>query len=132
MHQQRQADFFHCGKRPIAVGNVCYPRIGVGRCTGGVVFHGVYCAAFAAMQDFRWRRVIGKVERHQRREMQALRQRSEDTGLICQRHVGRHHRWFEVGHDDSAGETPRGIRQHCPQLRTVAQVKMKVVWASDR
>ena len=38
-------------KRPVAVGNVCYPRIGVGRCTGRVVFHGVDCVSlFAAMQ----------------------------------------------------------------------------------
>jgi hypothetical protein len=84
------------------------------------------------MQDFRWRRVISKVERHQRRKMQALRQCSEDTGAICQSHVRGHHGWFEVGHDNGASKAPRGIPNYCPKLRTVAQVKMEVVGASER
>ena len=114
----------------VALGNIGNARCGIGGGAGRIVLHGVYRAAFpgsvisaGVVLSVRYSVIKGS-------KRMSLRESGKDTLAICQRHCGCHHRWFEIGHDDGAGEAPRSVRQHCAHLFSVAQVKMPVVGAS--
>jgi hypothetical protein len=75
--------------------------------------------------------IVGQVERHQRLELHAFRQRGQDALAVGGGGRGRGDRRLQVRHHDRARELARGMRQHAGQRRAVAQVQVPVVWTGD-
>jgi hypothetical protein len=88
--------------------------------------------AFARASISCRRRVVGQVQRHQRRESQSRRDGGENALAVGGGLRGRRHRRLQVGHDDGAGKLPRRVRHHGRQRRAVAQVQVPVVGAGKR
>ena len=131
MHQQRQADALHLGQRVVGLPDVGQAGIGVGRRPRRVELHRLDEAGSGGLGHLGRRRVVGQVERHQRLETGAGRQRGDDAVAVGGGLVDGSHRRLQVGHDDGAGELGGGVGEHGSQGFAVAQVKMPVVGAGD-
>jgi hypothetical protein len=75
--------------------------------------------------------VVGEIERHQRLEGHARRQRCQDARAVGAGLVHRAHGWIEIGHDHGARKPPRGVGQDRGQCITVAQVQVPVVGTGE-
>jgi len=84
-------------------------------------------AACLGAPDLVARGAVGEVQRHQRLEFHAVRQRRQYALAVAERHFGGRHRRLEVRHHDRACETACAIRQHRAQIVAVAQMQMPVV-----
>ena len=112
MHQQRHADFFHGGERCTAFRNRGDARIRIRGRAGRIIFHAVNKTAMLGRTDFRGGRVIGQIQRHQGIKGHGGWYRRQYARAIRLCRIRGRHRRFEIRHDDGAGETARGIRQH--------------------
>jgi hypothetical protein len=74
---------------------------------------------------------FGEVKRHQGLERHAPGQRGEDAVPVGRRVGQRHHRRYQVRHDDRAGEMAGGFGQYGLQHRAVAQVQVPVIGAGQ-
>jgi hypothetical protein len=74
---------------------------------------------------------VGQIAGHQRGEIAAGGQGSEDARAIGFGRGDIGHRRREVGHHDGSGELLRGVRDDRLQHRAVAQMDMPVVGAAD-
>ncbi len=127
VHQQRHAAALHLFQRGVGLAQVGDARIGVGGRSRRIQFHCVDVTAGPGFADFFGAGVVGQVQRHQRFELRAGGQRSEDARAVRLRLFGGGDRRPEVGHHDRARELPRGVRQHRLHQRAVAQMQVPVV-----
>ncbi|MCY1274369.1 hypothetical protein D9M70_229910 [compost metagenome] len=131
VHQQRQPFALHRFQRAIAAADIGHAGIAVGGGPRRVQLDAMHKAAGLGRDDLLGAGVVGQVQRHQRLELHAGRQRGQDAGAVGLRLRHRGHGRLQVGHDDGACELARGIGQHRCQCRAVAQVQVPVVRAGD-
>ena len=132
MYLQGQPHLGHGRERLIAVADIGDPEGGVGGGAGGVELHAMDDPAFPGAADFRRRGPIGQIKRHQRLEITALGQRSDDPTTVGARSLGGGHRRLEIGHDDGAGELTRAVGQGRGELVAVANVQVPVIGPGER
>ena len=84
------------------------------------------------VRNFGFIGAVGQIAGHQRREITARRQCSDDAAAIGLGRCNCCNRRRKVRHDNRARELPRGIINDCAQHVTVAQVDMPVIGAADR
>jgi hypothetical protein len=82
-------------------------------------------------RDFFGPRHVRQVQRHERLEARAFRQRGNDAFPVLERGCRRRYRRTQVRHDDGAREAPRGIGENRAHVLAVAQVHVPVVGASQ-
>ena len=132
VQQQGHAVQRHRREHRIAVRDVRDSVFGIGGCVRGVVFHRLHDSAGLGASDLLRGRVGCEIERHQRLERLAGRNRRQDALAIGDGLLDRRHLRLEVGHHDRPPETPHGVRQHRSQGRAIAQMEMPVIGASQR
>ena len=106
-------------------------RIGIGGRSCRIQFDRMHDAACSGTLNLLRRGVVGEIQRHQRLERGACRQRGEDARAIGARLLGGSDRWPQVGHDDGAGKLPRGIGQHGLHQQSIAQMQVPVVGSGN-
>lgn len=131
VHQQGHADVLHRFERLGAAAQVGHAGIAVGGGAGRVELDAMHEAAGAGGADFLGRGVVGQVQRHQRLEARARRQRGEDALAVGASLRGGRHRRLEVGHDDRPAELARGVAHHVGERVAIAQVQVPVIRADD-
>ena len=85
VHQQRQADLLHLLERVEAARDARHARVRMGGGARRVELDAEHAAGKLGARDLLGRRVVGEVQRHQRLERRALRQRGEDALAVVQR-----------------------------------------------
>ena len=130
VHQQRHAGALHGLQGGVGQAQVGHTGIAVGGGAGRVKLDSHHPCRLGPHDFLGWQ-AVGQVERHQRLEIQAVRQRREDA-LAVGLGLGRGgDRRLQVGHHDGAGKLPCGVGQHGGQGHAVAQVQVPVVGAGQ-
>ena len=126
MHLQHQSDLCHALEDGSDVAHVRDAGVGVrrGACRIQLAANDPRSARAA---DFGRICAVGEIERHERLEPGADRQRCDDALTVSERERGGGHRRAQVRHDDRAGEARSRERQHRPQCGPVAQVQVPVI-----
>ena len=75
--------------------------------------------------------LIGQIGGHQWSEIHARGHRGKDPLAIGRSERGGGNRRRQIGHDNRAGELPRGLRDHGAHGVTIAEMQMPVVGAAD-
>jgi len=127
VHQQGHADLFHARENPVHLGNAGYAGIGVGRRAGRIQLDTVDEPAGPRTIDLPRRRGIRQVQRQQRLEARAGRQRRQDSFAICARRGRRVDRRLKIGHRDGPPEPLRGKLHHRGERRAVAKMHVPIV-----
>jgi len=104
--------------------DVGHARRGIGGRPRRVVLHRFHEARGFRLPDFRGFRVIREVQRHERLELRALRERRQNAIAIRRRFLHVHDRRLQVRHHDGPGEFPRRGAHHIRHRLPVAQVRV--------
>ena len=104
-------------QRVVGFGDVGQAGVGIGRRPGWIELDRLDEAGSRSLGDFSGRRVIGQVQRHERLEAGAGRQRGYDTVAVGGSLLNGGDRRLEIGHDDGAaklgGRVGNNGRQRC-------------------
>ena len=130
--QQRNAAGGHALDHRIDPGQIAHAGVRVGGCPGGVELDGRDQPRIEARFEVVGVGGLGQVERHQRGEVTAARDRLTDAVGVGLCVGGGPHRRHEVGHDDGPAEVSGGMGEHGPHHLTVTQVQMPVIGAGNR
>jgi len=114
-------------RTPVHLGNAGYAGIGVGRRAGRIQLDTVDEPAGPRTIDLPRRRGIRQVQRQQRLEARAGRQRRQDSFAICARRGRRVDRRLKIGHRDGPPEPLRGKLHHRGERRAVAKMHVPIV-----
>ncbi len=132
VHEQRHAARLHRFERRPAMTQVRHAGRRVRRRAGRVQLDAVDDARVLRAIDLAGRRLVGQVERHQRREGRPVGQRGDDALAVRGRGGDGRHRRPQVRHHDRAREAPGRVRQHGFERGAVAQMQVPVVGARER
>jgi hypothetical protein len=127
MHQQRHPLPGHGFEHGIDAADVGDTGVRIGCGTSRIELATLHHTARLCRCDLCRRRAIGEVQRHQRLEAAAWRQRRQDALAIGQCKGRGGDRWHQVRHHDGATELLCRMGQHCSQLRAITQVQMPVI-----
>ena len=114
-------------ENPVNVADVGDAGIRMCGRTGRIEFNAVNKACGAGAIDLIRRRCIREVQREQRLEAAARRQRRQDALPVGVGHVGRDNGRFEVWHHNGSPEALRRESDDSLESRAVAQVHVPVV-----
>ena len=127
---QDEAELAHASQHRLELADVGDAGVGVRGGAGRVEFEAVDQAAGLRALDFRRGGAVGQVQRHQRLELHARRQRRQDALAVGERQLRRRDRRFQIRHHDGACETRRGEGQDGAQRLAVAQMQVPVIGTS--
>ena len=131
VQQQRQFVLLHRFEHGMHARQLAHAGVGIGGGTGRVVLHRKHAVARLGAGDFRDRRVLGEIQRHQRLEARACRQARENPPAIVFGLRHRRHRRLQVRHHDRARKSLRGMADHRGQRIAVAKMQVPVVGTGD-
>ena len=104
---------------------------GIRRRPGRVVLHRRQPRLGSGPVDFGGRQLVSEIKRHQRLKSAAGRRRGQNPAAILARRRHRRNRRLQIGHDDGAAETARGMGNRSRKRGAVPQVQMPVVGAGN-
>jgi len=131
MHQERHADLFHPFQHRHDFAIVRDTGSRIGRRIGRIELHPGEHALVETVLDVIRVGIVGEVAGHQRLELGARRQRSQDALAISDGILGSGDRWNQIRHQDGTTEIPRRERRHRLEHGAVAQMQVPVVRLAD-